>query len=63
MVLMDVSMPEMGGLEALGMIREKDAEAKVVIVSSLGVRGYRKEGHSARRRALHPQAVQDAQRG
>lgn len=36
MVLMDVSMPEMGGLEALGMIREKDAGAKVVIVSSLG---------------------------
>ncbi|MFZ3072602.1 MAG: response regulator [Thermodesulfobacteriota bacterium] len=35
-VLMDVSMPEMGGLEALGMIREKDAGAKVIIVSSLG---------------------------
>ena len=36
MVIMDVSMPEMEGLEALAKIKEKDSEARVIIVSSLG---------------------------
>lgn len=36
MVIMDVSMPEMEGLEALAKIKEKDMEARVIIVSSLG---------------------------
>lgn len=35
MVIMDVSMPEMEGLEALAKIREKDKDARVIIVSSL----------------------------
>lgn len=36
LVLMDVSMPEMEGLEALSLIRERDSGARVVIVSALG---------------------------
>ncbi len=36
LVLMDVSMPEMEGLEALSMIKERDSAAKVIIVSALG---------------------------
>lgn len=36
LVLMDVSMPEMEGLEALSLIRQKDNEARVVLVSALG---------------------------
>jgi two-component system chemotaxis response regulator CheY len=35
-VILDVSMPEMEGLEALAKMRERDKEAKVIIVSSLG---------------------------
>lgn len=36
LVLLDVSMPEMEGLEALTKIKEQDKNAKVVMVSSLG---------------------------
>lgn len=36
LVLMDISMPEMEGIEALSIIRQGDSEAKVVIVSALG---------------------------
>lgn len=36
LVIMDVSMPEMEGLEALAKIKERDSEARVIIVSSLG---------------------------
>lgn len=36
LVIMDVSMPEMEGLEALARIKEKDKDARVIIVSSLG---------------------------
>lgn len=36
LVLMDISMPEMEGVEALSIIRQGDNEAKVVIVSALG---------------------------
>jgi len=35
-VIMDISMPEMEGLEALAKIREKDKNANVIIISSLG---------------------------
>lgn len=35
-VLLDVVMPDMKGLEALRIIREQDAAARAVIVSSLG---------------------------
>lgn len=35
-VVMDVSMPEMEGLEALSKIKEQDKDARVIIVSSLG---------------------------
>lgn len=36
LVIMDVSMPEMEGLEAMTRIKEKDKDARVIIVSSLG---------------------------
>ncbi len=36
MVLMDISMPEMEGVEALGLIMKRDNSAKVIIVSALG---------------------------
>lgn len=39
LVLMDISMPEMEGIEALSIIRQGDSEAKVVIVSALGYDG------------------------
>lgn len=35
-VIMDISMPEMEGLEALAKIRAKDRNANVIIISSLG---------------------------
>jgi two-component system chemotaxis response regulator CheY len=35
-VTMDITMPEMGGLEALRLIREEDAEARVLMVSAMG---------------------------
>jgi two-component system chemotaxis response regulator CheY len=36
LVIMDVSMPEMEGLEAMTKIKERDKDARVIIVSSLG---------------------------
>lgn len=36
MVMMDITMPEMDGIAALRAIREKDPNAKVVMVSALG---------------------------
>ncbi len=36
LVLMDISMPEMDGLNALKAIMEADANARVVMVSALG---------------------------
>lgn len=35
-VLMDISMPEMEGIEALSIIMTRDKAAKIVIVSALG---------------------------
>ncbi|HXI09956.1 MAG TPA: response regulator [Thermodesulfobacteriota bacterium] len=36
LVLMDISMPEMEGIEALSIIRQRDIRARIVIVSALG---------------------------
>jgi two-component system chemotaxis response regulator CheY len=38
-VTMDITMPEMTGLEALKEIREFDPEAKVIMVSAMGQEG------------------------
>ena len=35
-VLMDITMPEMSGLDALKAIKAKDPNAKVIMVSALG---------------------------
>lgn len=35
-VTMDITMPEMSGIEALSAIRQYDPKAKVVIVSAMG---------------------------
>lgn len=36
LVLLDITMPEMDGLEALNKIRAQDNKAKVIIVSAVG---------------------------
>jgi len=46
LVLMDINMPEMEGIEALGLIRERDSSAKVVIVSALNHQELVKRGIS-----------------
>jgi len=38
LVLMDITMPELDGIESLRKIIEKDKDARVIIVSSLGHR-------------------------
>jgi len=35
-VTMDITMPEMDGLQALKLIRQYDSDAKIVIVSAMG---------------------------
>ena len=39
LVTMDITMPEVDGLEALKMIRTFDAQAKVVMCSAMGQQG------------------------
>jgi two-component system, chemotaxis family, chemotaxis protein CheY len=39
LITLDVTMPDMSGIEVLGMIMEKDATAKVVIVSASAISG------------------------
>jgi two-component system chemotaxis response regulator CheY len=36
LVVMDITMPEMSGIEALKLIKEMDASARVIICSALG---------------------------
>ncbi len=42
-VTMDITMPVMGGLEALKEIVKKDASAKVVMISAMGQESYVRE--------------------
>jgi two-component system, chemotaxis family, chemotaxis protein CheY len=42
-VTMDITMPEMTGIEALKVIRAFDPEAKVIMVSAMGQEGMVKE--------------------
>ncbi len=42
-VTMDITMPEMGGIEALKAIRQYDSGANVVMVSAMGQETYVKE--------------------
>lgn len=42
-VTMDITMPELNGIEALKMIRSKDSSAKVVMISAMGQETYVKE--------------------
>ena len=42
-VTMDITMPEMTGIEALKEIREFDPEAKVIMVSAMGQEGMERE--------------------
>ncbi len=36
LVLMDITMPELDGIEALKMIRSKDPNAKIIMCSAMG---------------------------
>ncbi len=36
LVILDITMPEMNGIEALKKIKEKDPDAKVIICSAMG---------------------------
>ena len=38
LVIMDITMPKMDGIEALSLIRKDDPEAKVIMVSAAGQR-------------------------
>lgn len=42
-VTMDITMPEMSGIEALKLIKAFDSQAKVIMVSSMGQEGMVKE--------------------
>lgn len=43
LVTMDITMPEMSGLEALKKIKEYDQDAKVIMVSAMGQERFVKE--------------------
>lgn len=36
LVTMDITMPDMTGIEALKVIKEKDSQAKIVMISAMG---------------------------
>lgn len=36
LVIMDITMPNMGGIDALRVIKEKDPDAKVIMCSAMG---------------------------
>lgn len=42
-VTMDITMPEMGGIEALKIILQKDPNAKIVMISAMGQESLVKE--------------------
>lgn len=42
-VTMDITMPEMTGIEALTKIKEMDSSAKIIMISALGQESYVKE--------------------
>ena len=46
-VAMDITMPEMNGIEALKLIREHNNDAKVVIISAAGQEDKKKEALEA----------------
>lgn len=43
LVIMDVIMPEMNGLEAMDEIRRYDARSKIIVCSAMGQQAYVKE--------------------
>ena len=42
-VTMDITMPEMNGVEALRMIRSIDSNAKIIMISAMGQENYVRE--------------------
>jgi two-component system chemotaxis response regulator CheY len=40
LVIMDITMPEMNGIEAVKAIREEDPKAKIIICSAMGQKTY-----------------------
>jgi DNA-binding NtrC family response regulator len=56
-VLLDVSMPGIGGLRALEEFLKLDPEAVVVMITGLRDVRYSHRGMGKRRLRLHPQAV------
>ena len=45
-VLMDITMPEMNGLDALRLIKEYDPDAKVIILSAAGQKQKKEEAEA-----------------
>lgn len=43
LVTMDITMPDMTGLEALKVIKQKDPSAKVLMISAMGQEGFVRE--------------------